>query len=927
MFLNMQVYAQRSNTMNSKKNATSLELYNLYQLSKYIDTNSYTNLDSEEQINILEYLMHLNDSSRITALTKKTESFAAIFYAFKNNTKIDDLIFEKIHKNSKQLNQKRNSTIDCINSLNLEKDILKKVNTTILDLKKQLEIVKNSGNSNINCDPLLKIIYDSLHIYKNSYPINGRLSDTIRIENVDTLLSEFPGIINELLENNKSYVVSHLLNLKKLNDSISKTVNPKSKELKFIHLSYDHLIQTQEANIAQAEQRVSSTSFKMPSESEVIEAMAIFLANRTKQEAIIWFLDQVRVQSKNPLIADAFPTVLQLLNNISDYKIPSFGNEWRYAISKDLISLPKHIINSEWVRYNFKNDSSNISTLVLGIQFANDLHNLINQNYSYRDIIRHFYINSKDTQDDNLNNKISKSVKLLYIITNELFILDELPNEVSKFRLLTYEEIMSMSATRFENFLYLVKQKYNIDDSIIKKLSDEKKIKPLIGKILISLAQFDKIYAHLKTSTQDKSTLTSQTIWNIMNQTIDAIATLDSAIFNQKDNHHAKKYFPIIKDCLGIYESVIRKDFNQLTSKTLDLLTKFQRINNNDTITIKTHNSKNLKIIIIEDTNKHHVSMNIDKLTISTINDSILITTNDYGNFSIHKSIIQDLCVIGKYNVRENLIYDKIAKNQDERKRIRKILSKQNIDIAQLVQLINLYNNYSSPNNPKNKLSIDRIHFLLNKFDRVNTDNNNDILYNKDLHKLVSFWGDILTAPNKEELAKIISNNVLPPTSYKLKKKSSYSLDINAYVGIGVGYLSTFSNVIDTLISFKNNQFTYGISAPIGITNSWSFRRNIFINHFAISINPIDLGHLVNHYLLQPNTSYEGDVHFSEIFAPNFNLLLGIKNSPICIFLGGKFIPLRSPNGIKNSNTFEMYQLQAGLKFDLPLYNIFHRDR
>ncbi len=70
-----------------------------------------------------------------------------------------------------------------------------------------------------------------------------------------------------------------------------------------------------------AQQRTSSQSFNMPSESQMIEAMAIFLANRAKQETLIWFMDQVRERLNNPLVFEAFPKLLSFLQDLKTIKL------------------------------------------------------------------------------------------------------------------------------------------------------------------------------------------------------------------------------------------------------------------------------------------------------------------------------------------------------------------------------------------------------------------------------------------------------------------------------------------------------------------------------------------------------------------------------------------------------------------------------
>ncbi|ULT23528.1 hypothetical protein KUH03_30810 [Sphingobacterium sp. E70] len=155
----------------------------------------------------------------------------------------------------------------------------------------------------------------------------------------------------------------------------------------------------------------------------MIEAMAMFLAKRAKQEAAIWFMDELRKRVQNPLIQDVFPNTISMLGNPENYRTATFGTSWRYAISKDFVNLPKNIINSSWTtQYLSIEQTDDLNTCV---SFAYDLQRLMMERYNYKDIIRYFYLNpayradslSKSTVQSDIQNAFS----VLYIATNELF--------------------------------------------------------------------------------------------------------------------------------------------------------------------------------------------------------------------------------------------------------------------------------------------------------------------------------------------------------------------------------------------------------------------------------------------------------------------------------------------------------------------------
>src|SRR5690606_67207 len=95
----------------------------------------------------------------------------------------------------------------------------------------------------------------------------------------------------------------------------------------------------------------SSISFRLPSETEMINALAIYLTSRVKQEAVLWFFDLIRQDAKkDSLLRMAFPETTHLLLSEDVYETPNMGSAWRYALSKDFVSLPRQITESGWFR-------------------------------------------------------------------------------------------------------------------------------------------------------------------------------------------------------------------------------------------------------------------------------------------------------------------------------------------------------------------------------------------------------------------------------------------------------------------------------------------------------------------------------------------------------------------------------------------------
>lgn len=90
-------------------------------------------------------------------------------------------------------------------------------------------------------------------------------------------------------------------------------------------------------------------------------------------------------------------------------------------------------------------------------------------------------------------------------------------------------------------------------------------------------------------------------------------------------------------------------------------------------------------------------------------------------------------------------------------------------------------------------------------------------LRNASYFKWLTNFSELLTeiagSKDNQALANIIEVCALPPGSYRIKRNSRFSIDLNAYVGAYYG-----KETIQGESEFKS---VYGITAPIGVSFSW----------------------------------------------------------------------------------------------------------
>jgi len=185
----------------------------------------------------------------------------------------------------------------------------------------------------------------------------------------------------------------------------------------------------------------------------------------------------------------------------------------------------------------------------------------------------------------------------------------------------------------------------------------------------------------------------------------------------------------------------------------------------------------------------------------------------------------------------------------------------------------------------------------------------------------------VANAQSSDEMKEAIEASILPVGSSAIKRNSAWSSSINAYVGAYASY----TNEEDYIP-------TYGLSAPIGINFSKGFSKtgkgeNIFKRisnqSYSINLQILDLGALVNYYLINGDTATipnDFSVKLSNVFAPGFNVCYNIPKTPLSIAWGGQYIPTlykyEQINGKNELTPTNAWRWQVSVLIDIPLFNL-----
>jgi hypothetical protein len=203
------------------------------------------------------------------------------------------------------------------------------------------------------------------------------------------------------------------------------------------------------------------------------------------------------------------------------------------------------------------------------------------------------------------------------------------------------------------------------------------------------------------------------------------------------------------------------------------------------------------------------------------------------------------------------------------------------------------------------------------------------------IRKVTGFLSDMVLAGNSKNLSQVIEKYALPPNSYKIKRHTRSSWDVNAYVGayLGAEILTSGNSSVSPV---------YGFSVPVGVSYSWGKTmepkgsdetifhtrkgdRVLKGNSITVNLSLIDIGAVVSYRLT--NDASKGlpqEVKWSQVISPGLHVRWGIGETPICFSAGIQSTPqLRKLNS--TSPAVSAVRLYAGFFFDIPLFNISYR--
>lgn len=696
-------------------------------------------------------------------------------------------------------------------------------------------------------------------------------------------------------------------------------------------------------------------AIKLPSENDIIDALAIFLVGRIKEESVIAFVDHINksIDKLQPLPC-LFKNTTKELASYAPGEAASFGSITQKAIALDLAQMPDNIIDcnfcgnySKEVKKhkdftNFFNDITGGVDLITNISYYADkqlpsnkkftytlqLLNFINKYYSYiyqKEKVTQTWVSPELFEDKN-DSILKLSLALVYEKDNAIF--DTFL--VTRFSCKDLNQFFSDANTyrSFKaNFKELFYSLHRLDSYWQsnkvegKSIVDMEIYKQKIGDVF-------KDVHHLMNFPTDSFALGSPTYTTYLKAKSAVVSTDIQGIV-----YHSQQLLDLLK-CYeiklpGFKLPQLNLDFGNGLCKDISISQKeFAQLKGDSSIRINE-----------EYDNLRKYCANSEKFT--ELTKSIICNKSGFRlnkckwfnwGFIDYQGKLEEYQHCHDYRSAMNLKFHpwrhpfmmafhfrdwkmSIPLNKIRKFHIRQIK-------LQSFSGFNCYLAGEQKLQNKNSFSSSR----------------------REVSQLLNFFTDLSKSNDSKQLSQIIEKYAEPVQSYRIKRFNHFSFDINAYPGVYVG--------VETKAGAKNvpyskdsiSSIVSGITAPIGLCFSWAGRLKFKCENsgkypahvnkkgniktfkggsFTATIIIIDIGAVVSYRFSHDSSqALPKEVNFRQVLAPGFTFGYGIRNLPLMVSAGIQYSPqLRTFNN-EGAKMLDTYRIGLSLAYDIPLLNI-----
>jgi len=690
----------------------------------------------------------------------------------------------------------------------------------------------------------------------------------------------------------------------------------------------------------------SGTGFKLPSQSDVVDAVAIFIANRIKEETVMAFVDQVNTNlGKLQPLPCLFKNTINQLSTTSFYEPARFGELIKRAIAADLAAMPDSILACGVCGENDLKKHRSFTSFFMDLNGGTDLLNNVE-----------YYAGKVGEEDTRFNGALQlfrvvnryfsflEDKKATQSWIDPAFIMSESDSVLKLALALVYESEKPL----FNRFL---KQRYKKDslDLFLNSTEEFVNFKKDFYNLFSSLHRLDSYWQVNRSG--NKSVVEPVTY---QQKVADVIENLYVVM------NYGKAEFPLNKPVYNLYLKARKAVGNgevenivYYSQQMLDALSCFE-----------------LRLPFFKAPALHYKWHVADSTVFSRLEWclseklatgrgikpregralSAMLNSKEKTSYLMWQ-LLQNDPFAGKRSAKFNQ-YKLDFEAQ--------LKSGKPADALGLNKLKRCKFSASDRDIVRDLRQLRKAHFYLQKpdvFPRLdgyfrNTDLRSKLTVNasrKKVSGLLVFFTDVLKAKKSSDLSQVLQEYAEPPQSYKVKRYNNFSIDINSYPGLYGGIETKAGRRLyqngtkDSLTSR-----VAGFTAPIGFSFSWAGRRNYklvdslraypsYINRrgkvksfrggsFSATAVLVDIGAVVSYRLSNDaSKALPQEVNFSQMLAPGFYLGYGIRNIPLVIHAGGQYVPqLRTFGNTTATNPLDAWRLGINVTYDIPLLNLYH---
>ncbi|RZJ81923.1 MAG: hypothetical protein EOO47_02560 [Flavobacterium sp.] len=659
------------------------------------------------------------------------------------------------------------------------------------------------------------------------------------------------------------------------------------------------------------------SSMRLPSQADMIDALVIFIAKRFSQEVALTFLDALKQKSKTTvLIADLFPATFKLLAEGNNYEMPRLGSIWHYAIAQDINNIPLNLGASKFIKD--KIEKSRFAGYYPMFQDVVSMAELAKSGNSLPEILL-MYNGGMVTFTDK---QLQFAFEVMNLVNNE-FATKQDPN----FYWLKWNNLAALTNTDWDLMVKMIASKYstklfgnNRFSLPLDNFEDPKWVafRKNMQQALMVLNQFEERRLALinKSISGQGTAVKTISFWECQQQLFNVL--LNPNIIEDKQIASATKF---LQSTLQIYKLQEENNHPAMIRESIQLV---QNLFPKESGKLSELILKNWRVA----KEKHlPVYKKVDSY-VSALDQLLIDLSNLETTDEVRKGqLIADLSANFKWNIT-GVTYAQQKKEFADLMTVALKKADKNGDLIAVKGKNAVYKllTMADEGSLKTKLYVEG----------KSSGSLTVVL------KTAEFFTDVMGASNSTQLSEVIKAYAAPPQSYKLRRNSRFSVDIDAHIGVYGGGEWIGREKLESL-NAKPFAPVWGLSAPVGFSFSWGYRhttgtgeqisflnrygtpKTLSGNSYSLGISLIDIAAPLAYRLSNDEEeALPRKLSWAQVFSPGLHLRFGLKNTPLAFSLGGQYTPQlrKSSLDLKDQQAYRAY---AGLFFDMPLFNIYKR--